>query len=142
MKSKLLLIITLMLILLPKIVFADIITPLSMMTIPLIPGIVLLEFIVFWIARKIIKFDAKLYILFVAVFVANTVTSILGTVFPLYKSAAENMMAVAAAFVMSVLIEWAVYELFFRKKIKVLPLFAVSLGGNIITYAFIMIFVL
>lgn len=142
MKRKTLLIAALMLVFLPKIVFADIIMPVSMVTIPLIPGIVLVEFIVFWIARRMIKFDEKLYLLFVAVFVANAATSILGTFFPLYKHAAENMMVILAAFVMSVLVEWGIYELFFRKKIKALALFAVSLGGNIITYILIIFFVL
>ena len=124
---------------LPKIVFADIITPLSLVTIPLIPGIVLVEFIVFWIARKINKFDAKLYLLFVAVFVANVTTSFMGTIFPLYKSAVQNTMFVGIAFILSVLVEWGIYELFFRKKINVLNLFLISLIGNMLTYAFVLV---
>jgi len=142
MKNKYLLMVALLLAFLPKIVFADIIMPLSIITVPAIPLIVLAEWIVFWIARKITGFDVKLYMLALAVFVANVVTSIIGTIFPLYKNAAENAILVGIAFIFSVLIEWGIYELFFRKKIGIKNLFLVSLIGNVITYGLIMAFVL
>lgn len=141
MRNKYLFMVILALVFLPKVAFADLIVPISMLTVPLIPGIVLAEFIVFWIARKMIGFDVKLYMLLLAVFLANLLTSILGTIFPLYKSISRNMMILAEAFVLSVLVEWGIYELFFRKKIGKTALFLVSLGGNVITYAFIVGFV-
>ncbi|PIN87086.1 hypothetical protein COV19_01565 [Candidatus Woesearchaeota archaeon CG10_big_fil_rev_8_21_14_0_10_44_13] len=140
MRNKHIFMAILTMVFLPKSVFADVVMPISLLTMPLIPLIVLAEFIVFWIARRIIRFDAKLYMLLLAVFLANILTSALGTVFPLYKSASQNMIHLGEAFALSVLVEWGIYELFFRKKIDKKALFVVSLGGNVITYLFIVWF--
>ncbi len=139
MRNKLIILLGFVLLIAPSIVSADIITPLSFMTIPLIPFIILIEAFVFWLlANKVIKVPIGFWKLILVTLVANIVTSLLGTFIPLYKSITENLMLVGVAFVFSVFIEWGIYIPFFRKvNIKIFDLLKISFIGNLITYVII-----
>jgi len=130
--------------LMPSIASADIIIPLSSVTIPLIPFIILIEAFVFWLlANKVIKVPIGFWKLILVTLVANLVTSLLGTfVFiPLYRNITENLIWIGIAFVFSVFIEWGVYIPFFRKvSIKIFDLLKISFVGNLISYAIILAF--
>ena len=128
--------------LLPQLVSADLIVPLSVMTIPLIPFIILIEAFAFWLlANKVIKVPVGFWKLILVTFVANIVTSLLGTFIPLYKNTAENLIWIGVAFIFSVFIEWGIYIPFFRKvNIKIFDLLKISFVGNIITYAILAFF--
>lgn len=121
----------------PPLVLADVITPLSYMTIPLIPLIVLIEAFVFWLlVNKVIKVRIGFWKLILVALIANIVTSLLGTFIPLYRYAAGNLILIGVAFVFSVFIEWEIYIPFFRKvNIKIFNLLKISFVGNLITYA-------
>ncbi len=120
----------------PKLVSADIITPLSYATMPLIPLIILVEAFVFWLlANKWLKIQIGFWKLILVTFVANIITSLLGTIIPLYKNTAENLIWVGIAFLFSVLIEWGIYIPFFRKvNIKIFDLLKISFITNLATY--------
>jgi hypothetical protein len=122
--------------LVPSIASADMITPLSVLTIPLIPFIILIEAFVFWLlANKVIKVPIDFWKLILVTLVANIVTSLLGTFIPLYRYTAENLMLIGIAFVFSVFIEWGIYIPFFRKvNIKISDLLKISFVGNLVTY--------
>ncbi len=142
MNKKFLLFTILTFLLLPQLVSADLITPLSFMTIPLIPFIVLIEAFVFWLlVNKVIKVPIGFWKIILVTFVANIVTSLLGTFIPLYRYTAENLMWIGLAFIFSVFIEWGIYIPFFRKvNIKILDLLKISFVGNLITYAILAFF--
>lgn len=142
MDKKFLLLAILIFLLLPRLVSADIITPLSFMTIPLIPFIIIIEAVAFWLlANKVIKVPIVFWKLILVTLVANIVTSLLGTFIPLYKFAAQNLMFIGVAFIFSVIIEWGVYIPFFRKiNIKILDLLKISFVVNLITYAILAFF--
>ena len=142
MDKKFLLLTILTFLLLPQLVSANIITPLSSMTIPLIPFIILIEAFAFWLlANKVIKVPIGFWKLVLITLVANIVTSLLGNFIPLYRHTAENLMGIGVAFVFSVFIEWGIYIPFFRKvNIKILDLLKISFVGNLITYAILAFF--
>ena len=142
MNKKFLLLTILTFLLLPQLVLADLIMPLLSITIQLIPLIILIEAFAFWLlANKVIKVSIGFWKLVLITFVANIVTSLLGTFIPLYKYTAENLIWIGIAFVFSVFIEWGIYIPFFRKvNIKLLDLLKISLVGNLITYAIIVFF--
>ena len=142
MEKKFLLLTMLTFLLLPQLVSADLIVPLSVMTIPLIPFIILIEAFAFWLlANKVIKVPVGFWKLILVTFVANIVTSLLGTFIPLYKNTAENLIWIGVAFIFSVFIEWGIYIPFFRKvNIKIFDLLKISFVGNIITYAILAFF--
>ena len=121
----------------PQIVLADVIVPLSTVTFPLIPFVILIETIVFWLmANNLMKYRVGFWKSLLVVAIANLATSLLGTIIPLYKYAIGNLIWIGIAFTLSVFIEWAIYLPFFRKtKIKKSDLLKISLAGNFITYA-------
>jgi len=119
-------------------VLADIIIPLSFVTIPLIPVIVLIEVLVFWLIARKAKVPVGFLRLVLATFAANIATSVVGTLIPLYRYTAQNLIGIGIAFVVSVLVEWRLYVLFFRKTRILIPyLLKVSFLGNLITYAIV-----
>ena len=136
MRNELIILLGLIL-LMPSIASADIITPLSFVTIPQIPFIILIEAFVFWLlANRVIKVPIGFWKLILVTLVANIVTSLLGTFIPLYRNITENLMWIGIAFVFSVFIEWGIYVPFFRKvNIKIFNLLKISFVGNLITYA-------
>jgi len=135
MKNKLIVLLSLIL-LMPSIASADVITPLSFVTIPLISFIVLIEAFVFWLlANKVIKVPIGFWKLILVTLVANIVTSLLGTFIPLYRNIIGNLIWIGVAFLFSVFIEWGIYIPFFRRvNIKILDLLKISFIGNLITY--------
>jgi hypothetical protein len=142
MDKKFLLLTILTFLLLPQLVSADVIVPLSTYTIPLIPFITLIEAFIFWVlAKKVIKVPIGFWKLILVTLVANIATSLLGTFIPLYKSATQNLMFIGIAFIFSVFIEWGIYILFFRKvNIKILDLLQISFVVNLISYAILAFF--
>ena len=125
----------------PRCVMADIITPLSLYTIPLIPLIILIEACVLWVwATKFVKVHVGFWKSILVTSVANMATSLLGTFIPLYKHFGENLMWIGVAFAFSVLIEWRIYLPFFRRvNIGTSDLLKVALIGNFITYAILVL---
>lgn len=136
MKSKGWIIMLFSLIFLLKSVSADIITPLSFATIPLIPFIIIIEAFLFWILiNKSLKIQVGFWKLILIALLANIITSLLGTFVPIYRFAVENLIWIGIAFVFSVLIEWPVYVYFLRKfEIKKSDLLMVSFIANLATY--------
>ena len=135
MRNKFIVLLSLIL-LIPSIALADVITPLSFITIPLIPFIILIEAFVFWLlANKVIKVPIGFWKLILVTLVANIVTSLVGTFVPLYRHITENLIWIGVAFLFSVFIEWGIYIPFFRRvNIKILDLLKISFIGNLITY--------
>ena len=121
---------------LPKLALADIMVPLSFTTIPLIPFIVLIEAFVFWLlVNRWLKVQTGFWKLVLVVFIANIVTSLLGTFIYFYRSVAENLMLISIAFICSVIIEWGLYLPFFWKtNIKKYNLLIISFIANLATY--------
>ena len=142
MGNKFLYLIIFIILFLPQLASADVIIPLSFLTIPLIPLIVIIEAVTFWeIANKIIKVPIGFWKLILVIFIANIVTSLLGTFIPMYKYTSENLIWIGVAFVLSVFIEWGIYIPFFRKNtIKIIDLLKISFVGNLITYAILVFF--
>ena len=122
--------------LLLKVASADIALPLSFYTIPLIPVIVLIEVFIFWlVANKVKNISIGFWKLVLIIFIANIVTSLLGTFIPLYRFIIENLIWIGVAFILSVIIEWIIYLLFFRKSsIRILDLLTISFFGNFFSY--------
>ncbi|MBN1386105.1 hypothetical protein JW968_03975 [Candidatus Woesearchaeota archaeon] len=122
--------------LLPQLVSADLIIPLSRLTIPLIPFIIFVEAFAFWLlADKVIKVPIGFWKLVLVTFVANIVTSFLGTFVRLYKNTDVNLILVGVAFVFSAFIEWGIYIPFFRKvNMRILDLLKISFLANLATY--------
>lgn len=119
-----------------NLVSADISVPLSMLTIPFIPIIIFIEGFIIWILiNKSLKIQLGFWKSILIAFTANIVTSLIGTFIPLYRYVTENLTWVAIAFVLSVLIEWAIYTPFLRKfEIKKLDLLMISFIANVATY--------
>jgi hypothetical protein len=136
MSKKLLSLTILSFLVFPQIVLADVIVPLSTVTFPLIPFIILIETLVFWLmANKLMKIKVGFWKSLLIVAIANLATSLIGTIIPLYKYAIGNLIWIGIAFILSVFIEWAIYLPFFWKnKVKKTDLLKLSLAGNFITY--------
>ncbi len=129
---------------LPQLASADVIVPLSILTIPLIPIIVIIEAVIFWeIANKNIKVPIGFWKLILVTLIANIVTSLLGIIIPIYQYTSTNLIWIGVAFVLSVFIEWGIYIPFFRKvTIKIIDLLRISFVANLITYAILSFFLL
>ena len=128
----------------PQFASADVIIPLSFLTIPLIPLIVIIEAVIFWeIANKNIKVPIGFWKLILVTFIANIVTSLLGIIIPIYKYISTNLIWIGVAFALSVFVEWGIYIPFFRKfTIKIIDLLRISFVANLITYAILAFFLL
>ncbi len=127
----------------PKHVLADVITPLSLYTMPIIPFIILIEACVLWVwADKFVKVHVGFWKSILVTSVANMATSLLGTFIPLYKFLDENLKWIGVAFAFSVLIEWGIYLPFFRRaRMGTSDLLSAALVGNIITYAIVVLMI-
>ena len=86
--------------LLPAIVSADVITPLSYYTLPLLIPIILLETILFWLLAKKWLGGMKFLKILLIVALSNIASSLLGTVIPLYKNRFHNFLWIVTAFVL------------------------------------------
>jgi len=123
-------------VLFPTSASADVITPLSYVTVPFLPVIILIEALVFLIlARKWLRVAVGFRRVLRVMALANVVTSFAGTVVPLYRYVATNLAWIAAAFLASVLIEWVIYLPFFRRaRLRKRSLLALALATNLATY--------
>jgi hypothetical protein len=128
--------------LLPEVVSGDVAWPLSIYTIPLIPVIVLIEALVFWlIANIVLKDQIGFWKIILVILIANIITSLLGTFIPLSRFTIDNFIWIGVTFLFSVLIEWVIYLQLFKKIIiKNLDLLAISFVGNTITYTLLVLF--
>ncbi|MBW6481405.1 MAG: hypothetical protein K0B37_18425 [Bacteroidales bacterium] len=142
MGNKCLFLIIFTILLSPHLASADVIVPLSSLTIPLIPLIVLIEAVIFWeIANKKIMVPIDFEKIILVTFIANIVTSLLGNFLPSCKYISENLIWIGVAFILSVFIEWGIYIPFFRKvAIKIIDLLIISFAGNLITYVIVILF--
>jgi hypothetical protein len=120
----------------PASVSADILTPLSYFTVPLLPVIIIVEALVFLLAsRKWLRVKIGFRRILIAMVVANFVTSLLGTFIPLYKYVVGNLLWIAIALFLSVIVEWAICIPFFRRfRLRRLSLLALCSMTNLATY--------
>ena len=129
----------LLLTLLVPCVLADLIVPFTVSTIAYFPLIVIIEIIGFWLlTNKAFKIKASFWKSVLIILVANVVTSLIGTFIPVYGF---SLYAVAITFVISVLIEFGIYVLFFikEKKVSKMNLFLVSLIVNFFSYLILLL---
>lgn len=115
---------------------ADVITPLSYFTIPLLPIIIAIEALAFLLAsRRWLHARIGIWRILIAMVVANVATSLLGTFIPLYRYVSENLLWIAIALVLSVVAEWGIYIPFFKRfESRLSRLLALSLMTNLATY--------
>ncbi len=133
MKNKLTLILLVVLsFIIPK-VRADIILPFSYVIIPFYPLFLIVELIFFWLlANKVFSIKISFWKSLLIVAVANIVTSLIGTFIPTYRDFTGPILI---AFILSVVVEFIVFLLFFIKKdVKKINLFWISGIVNLVSY--------
>jgi hypothetical protein len=120
------------------ILLADIITPLSYYTIPLLIPIILAEaFVCFLLVRKFQRAEkVSFWKILLSVATANVVSSFVGMLIPLYKDRMANLLWIGVALVLSILIEWAVLLIFLRRKLRPVDLLAISAVMNFVSYLY------
>lgn len=163
MNKKISLLLLIGLVLIPQLVLADIMTPISQTSLPLFSTITLIEAFVFWLfINKIFKVKVGFWKSLLIIFVANIITSLIGTFIPYvpfghHASTVEStdyilpsaplivqlifpFIAWGLYFVLSVFIEWAVYIQFLKKTIaKKSDLLKISFVANFVTYALLIL---
>ena len=120
----------------PASLFADVITPLSYYTLPLLLPVILLEAALLWLLFKKWLERIRIWKALLIAIVSNLASSLVGLAIPIYKNRTENLMWLGVAFVLSVLIEWAIYVPFIRKKPGVL--LGISAIVNLASYILIL----
>jgi len=112
---------------------ADIIMPFSVVTIPFYPIFLVVELILFWLlANKVFSIKIGFWKSLLIVAVANIVTSLIGTFIPAYRDFTGPILI---AFILSVIVEFIIFLLFFIKKdVKRINLFWISGIVNIVSY--------
>ncbi|MBS3176116.1 hypothetical protein J4457_02675 [Candidatus Woesearchaeota archaeon] len=159
MNKKLWLTTIILSLLLIPLVSANVLLPFSFFTLPIFPVIVLLEALIFWwLSKKLLKSKTGFWKSVLITFSANVVTSLVGTFimfgepmfifgFPLFIPAWLNTGLFALCFlfmllILTVLLEWGTYYLFFRKKkVSVARLFYLSLIANAASYLLVLILI-
>ncbi|MEA1994515.1 MAG: hypothetical protein U9N35_09035 [Euryarchaeota archaeon] len=128
--------------LLHQLVSADVIFPLTFTTLPLIPFIILIEVLTFWLlANKVIKASVSFWKSVLVIFVANIITSLLGIFIYLPGYTTGDSLWLGITYMLSVFVEWGIYTPFFIKDdIKILDLLKISFVENLISYAMIVFF--
>jgi len=118
--------------LLPEVVSADVIFPLSFITLPFFPLIILTEVLVFALYLDFVFKNQPIEVrrMFIGILAANMVTSIIGIFFPLHKTL---ILALSSAFAFSVLVEWVVYIRIFSA-LRAIDLFKASFLANLASY--------
>jgi hypothetical protein len=121
---------------LPVAALADVITPLAYATVPVLPVIVIVEAVVFRVvSRRAFGVEIGFARILVAMAVANLASSLLGVVLPLSKHAPANLILVAIALLLSIVLEWAVCLPFFRRqRLGRSRLLVICLLTNLSTY--------
>ncbi len=120
----------------PRAVFADVATPLTLLTLPLFPVIVAVETLILflWLTKRL-RVSVGILRSILTVLAANLVTSLIGTFIPTYRQFEGNLVALGVAFVLSVFIEWAVYIPFFLKiSVRRRDLLKISILANLVSY--------
>ena len=120
------------------ILLADVITPLSYYTIPLLVPIILVEAAIFFLLARRFQdtIAGSIWKILFVVALANVVTSLIGALIPLYKDRMANLLWIGFAYVLSVLIEWGVLLLFFRRAIRPVDLLKMSAVMNFFSYLY------
>jgi len=133
MRNKLTLILLAALSFIIPTVRADIIMPFSYVTTPFYPLFLIVELILFWLlANKVFSIKIGFWKSLLIVAVANIVTSLIGTFIPSYRDFTGPILI---AFILSVIVEFIVFLLFFIKKdVKRINLFWISGIVNIVSY--------
>lgn len=140
MDRKSLVLASLVLLLVPELASADVITPtLAYTIVPVLPFIILVEAFVFWIlVNRVLKVKTGFLKLILVTFVANIVSSMVGAFIPFIMYTYEwalNLTQICIAYFASVFIEWVVYIPFFRKAdIKRFDLLKISFAVNLASY--------
>jgi hypothetical protein len=112
---------------------ADVIFPLTFVTLPFFPFILVIEILVFVVYVRFVLagkgIEISLKSVFLAVFTANLVSSAVGLIFPSHDSFAVTVLF---AFLLSIVVEFFVYIAFFR--IRKLELLKLSFLTNFTSY--------
>jgi len=129
------------LLLLPEVVSADVIFPLTFMTLPFFPFILLIEIVVFAAYYDFIlkgkEVEVSFRNLLLGIFAANLVSLAIGLIFPAYE---EVAILFFSAYPTSVFVEFPVYTAFF--KIGKVELLKISSLTNLASYSAIFAFLL
>jgi|Deesub1362B_J571_1020462.scaffolds.fasta_scaffold00027_88 hypothetical protein len=141
MKLRTFLIILCSLLLLPEVVSADVIFPLTFITLPFLPFILLIEIVVFAAYYDFILKSRGVELSFkdllLGIFAANLVSSAIGLIFPAHEDVAILFFS---AYLTSIFVEFPVYMAFF--KIEKMELFKISFLTNLASYSAIFAFLL
>jgi len=115
---------------------ADLIVPLAYATVPLLPVVVVVEALVFLLAsRKAFGVRIGLGRILIAMLVANVASSLLGVALPLSSYAAGNLIVIAIALLLSIVVEWVVCLPFFgRQRLRRSRLLVLCVLTNLSTY--------
>ena len=128
---------------LPAIALADVAMPLATGTVVgfvlILPIEIGVFYVYLWIKYRDLKYVKseilKKRSIILIVILANIVTSLLGTSFTIYRYLINNLITVGLGFVLSLIIEWGVYVLYFIKTgIRVRDSFFITCVGNVLTY--------
>ena len=140
MKNRLILILPIVLSFLISPVNADIVVPLSTVTIPLYPLFLMVELIPFWLlSNKVFSIKIDFYRALLIVAVANIITSLMGNYIYYHRDLSIPLLI---AFIWSIIIEFVIYGLFFIliyrdvKKVfyQSIKLFLISVMTNTASY--------
>ena len=137
--KKLIIIISILLFL-PTLARADLISPLDWPTVFLFPVIVLIEAAAFYAAADLIfKAKIRVFRIVALVTVANLLTSMVGTFFfPVYEESAQLMLNLTSALAITVLIELALFlPTPLKAKLKTRNLLIIVIMVNILSYMMI-----
>ncbi|CAB1063493.1 hypothetical protein D1BOALGB6SA_8276 [Olavius sp. associated proteobacterium Delta 1] len=145
MANRIVFLVTLFLLLAPSICRADVATALIEIGFLFLVLIVPIEAYVFCNYPKLrnkLSSSDKLYEkmggmeILTIVLVANLASSAAGSFFQFYKYRLENLITLGIAFVLSIIIEWLVYIIYFliQRRKKVLELLNICIIGNLTTY--------
>jgi hypothetical protein len=137
--------VTLFLLLAPNICRADVATALSEISVLFLVLIVPIEAFIFSNYPKLrnkLSSSDKLFEkmrgmeILTIVLMANLASSAAGSFFQFYKYRLENLITLGIAFVLSIIIEWLVYIIYFilQRRKKVIELLNICIIGNVATY--------
>ncbi len=137
MKLKNLLPLFLCFLLIPTMVSADMILPLTEIFVFIFPVVISLEFVVLMLYVRLSKMKIKDGKILTAVILANIISTIAGLFFPNGKYYEQNLIFFFSAFFLTLLIEFIVFVYFFRKpKLSILMM---AVLANVASYLLLFI---
>ena len=136
MNEKIAIYISALLLLMPSLASANVIFPLTLALLPMLPAIYLSEVAVFLIAVQILKERISPIRIIIAVIIANLVTSGIGLAYPVFEPLAVSLVL---SFLISIFVEGLIYFLIFRKILKTRIIFLMSFLANSISYLLIIL---